>query len=127
MKRDDIDIAHLQSKLQEELEELTEQLSEIAVQDETGDWLPKVEKDNAMVADRTEIADKSERYSDNAALLHNLEIRYANIVRALTKIEEGTYGFCEIGKMPIEADRLAANPAARTSKAHMDEEASLPM
>jgi RNA polymerase-binding transcription factor DksA len=40
---------------------------------------------------------------------------------ALTKIAEGKFGMCETGgDHPIEADRLAANPAARTCKEHMN-------
>jgi RNA polymerase-binding transcription factor DksA len=48
------------------------------------------------------------------------------VVHALGKIEAGTYGVCEVSGMDIEEDRLEANPAARTCKAHMAEEATLP-
>ena len=37
------------------------------------------------------------------------------------KIEDGSYGTCETGNdHPIEKERLDANPAARTCKAHMN-------
>jgi RNA polymerase-binding transcription factor DksA len=51
-----------------------------------------------------------------------LEVRYNEIKSALKKIEEsapGAYGLCEVGGEQIEEDRLEANPAARTCKAHM--------
>ena len=39
---------------------------------------------------------------------------------ALERIEKGTYGICEVGNEEIEEDRLNANPAARTCKAHLN-------
>ena len=44
----------------------------------------------------------------------------------LKKIEAGTFGVCEISGEPIEEDRLDANPAARTNKANINNEADLP-
>ena len=37
----------------------------------------------------------------------------------------GTYGSCEISGEAIEVERLEANPAARTCKAHIEREAEL--
>ena len=49
-----------------------------------------------------------------------LQARLTDVNVALGKIENGTYGICEVSGEPIEADRLEANPAARTNKAHMN-------
>ena len=64
--------------------------------------------------------DKIEEYEENVAVVKELEMRYNDIKDALKKIMEGTYGFCEVSGEPIEVDRLEANQAARTCKAHME-------
>ena len=48
-------------------------------------------------------------------------------MRALQKIKAGAYGVCEISGEPIEVERLAANPAARTTLANADREKELPL
>ena len=50
-----------------------------------------------------------------------------DIKRALKKIKDDEYGKCELCGEDIEEDRLEANPAARTCKKHMGEEAKLPL
>ncbi|MBP9710932.1 MAG: TraR/DksA C4-type zinc finger protein [Candidatus Pacebacteria bacterium] len=79
----------------------------------------------SAAADPNEAADKQEEYIENRAITDQLEIRYNNIKRALSKIEEGTYGTCEVSGEPIEEDRLEVNPAARTCKEHMEKETEL--
>ena len=70
-------------------------------------------------ADANEAADKQEEFDERQAVTENLEVRLRDINDALGKIASGTYGVCEVSGEPIEEDRLAANPAARTCKAHM--------
>ena len=53
-------------------------------------------------------------------MLKELEIRYNDIKDALDKIEKNKYGICEVSGEEIEEERLIANPAARTCKAHME-------
>lgn len=72
--------------------------------------------------EKNEIADKIEGYEENTAILNQLETRLKDINDALEKIEKGTFGICEISGEKIEEDRLEANPAARTCKAHINEE-----
>jgi len=67
------------------------------------------------------VADRTEEYDERRATLATLEGRYNNIRLALKKITDGNYGICEVSGEPIEEDRLEANPAARTCKAHMEE------
>lgn len=91
------------------------------------DWEAVPEKMDVLPSDPNEVADKIEAYEENTAVLKQLEIRWRGVVRALRKIEEGTYGICEISGEPIETERLDANPAARTNKANKDKEAELPV
>lgn len=83
--------------------------------------------DHSPEADPTDVADTSEAFQENQAILEDLEVRYNSVTRALAKIDTGNYGVCEIGNENIEEDRLNANPAARTCKGHMDQEEGLPI
>lgn len=117
------------TKLETELKLLEEELSKVGKRDPSNpnDWVPTDGNESIDRADLNEVADSREEYGENRAILTDLEIRYNNVKRALQKIEEGTYGTCEISGEQIEEDRLNANPAARTCKAHMNEEADLPL
>lgn len=116
-------------KLETELQTVEKELRSVATQNPNNpqDWEATETKMDVMsaVADPNEAADKQEEYIENRAITDQLEIRYNNIKRALSKIEEGTYGTCEVSGEPIEEDRLEANPAARTCKEHMNQEKDL--
>ena len=86
------------------------------------DWEAKPTELDITVGDPNEVADKIESYEENTGILKNLEIRWNNIKNALTKIERGTYGICEIGGEKIEDERLDANSAARTCIKHLGRE-----
>jgi RNA polymerase-binding transcription factor DksA len=115
--------------LEAELKSVEGELRSVATQNPHNpqDWEATETKMDVMsaAADPNEAADKQEEYVENRAIADQLEIRYNSIKRALSKIEKGTYGVCEISGEPIEADRLEANPAARTCKKHMDQEKEL--
>ncbi len=122
-----MDLNFYKNKLEEEKRLLEEELGTLGIQDpKTGDWgaiLPRV--DNSDLSDPNDMADRDEDFTITANTLGELEIRYNNIIKALGKIETGTFGICEISGTTIEEDRLQANPAARTCKAHMNEERTL--
>lgn len=124
-----MDTEHFKKKLEEELQAVEAELATVGVQNphNPADWEAKeTAMDTAVPAsDANEAADKAEEYAENTAVNDALEVRYNNIKRALKKIEEGAYGICEISGEPIEEDRLEANPAARTCKAHLGEEEGL--
>ena len=67
-----------------------------------------------------ELADRMEEHGENIAEKTALAARKAEIVAALGRIKDGTYGFCEECGEKIEEDRLDANPSARTCRAHME-------
>lgn len=121
---------HIKQQLQKELSRVEDELKSVGVQNphNPNDWQATETKMDVMsaVADPNEAADKQEEYVENRAIVGELEVRYNNIKRALGKIENGTYGVCEISGESIEEDRLEVNPAARTCKQHMGEEKNLP-
>ena len=120
--RDDIDIDYFRKNLEEELLLVEKELEDIGQKnpDNKTDWEAKPADFDINNADDSEKADKMEEYEENTAVLKELEIRYNDIKGALKKIEEGTYGICEISGELIEEERLIANPAARTCKKHME-------
>lgn len=84
-----------------------------------GDW-EAVPEDTGREADPGDQANLKEGYAENVGILNDLEIRYADVNGALARIENGTFGTCEVGGEEIEAERLEADPAARTCIAHLN-------
>lgn len=119
----------LKQKLTEEKTRLEAELNDLGVQDKSvpEDWVATPDEPITTEADPNEVADRSEEWTERRGEMSLLETRYNNVLRALRKMEDGTYGVCEVSGAAIEADRLEANPAARTCKAHLDEEANLPL
>jgi len=119
-----MDTAKYKEKLESEKTKLEGELKTVGRinPNNPADWEPVPGGDNGNLrADRNEAADKIEQFEENSAILKELEIRYNNVTSALKKIEEGTYGVCEVSGAQIEEDRLEANPAARTCKKHLGE------
>lgn len=118
-----MDTQHFKLKLEEEKKLLEAELSRLGIQDpKTGDWGATLEQqDGVDRADLNDQGDRNEDFAIKANTLGELEIRYHDILTALEKIEAGNYGVCEVSGNPIEEDRLEANPAAKTCKAHMGE------
>lgn len=115
-----MNINELKQKLQTEKEILETELSKLGIQDpKTGDWGASLHEDTEMTADLNDLGDRDEDFANTANILGELEIRYKDVLLALKKMEDGTYGICETSGEQIEEDRLSANPAARTCKAHM--------
>ena len=114
---------HFKQKLEEELKQLEAELKTVGtlVNPAIGDWEATETKMDVStpMADANEAADKQEEFTTNRAINDNLEVRYNEIKVALKRIEDGTYGTCEVSGEPIEEDRLEANPSARTCNAHM--------
>lgn len=108
-------------KLLEEKGVLLEELKALGrvVHTETGDW-EAIPEAGLPEADENDLADRAEDFQERTSILQTLEARYADVNVALDKIEGGNYGTCEVSGEPIEEDRLMANPAARTCKAHMN-------
>jgi RNA polymerase-binding transcription factor DksA len=55
------------------------------------------------------------------SILEQVEAELADVEHALRRLDEGTYGTCEIDGKPIPDDRLEALPAARLCLEHQAE------
>lgn len=123
-----IDITKQKEALTEELRMVTEELQSLGIHnpDVKEDWIATPGETIDAEPDENVAADRVEEWDERRATLAVLETRYNNIRRALQKIEDGTYGVCEVSGEQIDEDRLVAYPAARTTLAHADEESTLP-
>ena len=114
------DIPKLKHALAEELSLLEEELKSVGRinPENPADW----EATANEVTDTAEVeslASEITDFEDRSAIEFELEERYNDIKRALAQIETDTYGICKVCGEAIEDDRLGANPAAATCKAHM--------
>jgi RNA polymerase-binding transcription factor DksA len=117
-----MDTEHFKQKLLEELKKVETELAGVASKDRAGEWEAKETAMDTLppMADANEAADKIEEYEENLGIDSALAAREREIKDALAKIDSGTYGACEVCGAQIEAERLEANPAARTCLAHLD-------
>ena len=107
-------------KLEEEKKSLEEQLGDVARPSEEvpGTW-EAVQKETENEADPNDQADHLDEYQENRAIVDVLNARYQEVTSALDRIATGEYGVCEVCGEKVEEDRLEADPAAKTCKAHM--------
>ncbi|OHA89613.1 MAG: hypothetical protein A3C70_02555 [Candidatus Zambryskibacteria bacterium RIFCSPHIGHO2_02_FULL_43_14] len=116
-----IDYEHFKKKLETEKELLEKELGAVGRinPDNLSDWeaIP-IDRDTSQ-ADENTVADSIEDYEDNVAIVNTLETRYQDTKSALDKIKHDTYGLCQVCKEEIDAERLEANPSARTCRKHM--------
>ena len=110
------------TRLEEEKGRLEQELATIGRKNPSnpGDW-EAVPQKTGLEPDPNDRADQMEEYSENNAILTDLEIRYNEVKDALARIDNGTYGLCKICGKEIEADRLDADPSADTCKEHLDQ------
>ncbi|MBA3789470.1 TraR/DksA C4-type zinc finger protein [Patescibacteria group bacterium] len=78
-----------------------------------------VQKDQGQEADPNDQANLLDEYQENRAVLDVLNARHKDVVAALGRIDDGSYGTCSVCKKPIEKERLEADPAANTCKEHL--------
>ena len=108
------------TRLEEEKAKLESELKSVGRKNPSNpnDW-EAVPPQEEQEPDPNDVATNIEGYEDNTAILKDLEIRYNEVLAALDRIEKGTYGTCEVSGEAIEEDRLNADPAAKTCKAHL--------
>lgn len=116
-------VAEYKKILEAEKALLETELQKIGVRDPSNpsDWVAAKANDDSFGADRNDNADIFEEMQDANATISKLEVRFQEVGDALAKMESGKFGICEVSGTEIEEDRLEANPAARTCKAHMNQ------
>lgn len=113
------DTSTYKTRLEEEKERLEAQMATVGRRNPAhpNEWEPIDAEEGDP--DPNLQANKLENFNENGAILSDLEARYRDVTDALGRIEAGTYGTCEVNGEEIETDRLEADPAARTCKAHL--------
>jgi len=113
---------HFKTALLTEKQTLEEELGGIALfNTETHTWEATPDQELMGETDDNDAADRFEDFEGRSGMVITLQARLTDVDAALAKIEAGTFGICEVSGDPIETDRLEANPAARTNKAHMND------
>ncbi len=115
-----MDTAPFRTLLENEKQTLEAQLATVGRRNPSnpGDWEP-IPNETGQESDPNDQAELIEGYGENTAILNELEIRYNDVLAALSRLDAGTYGTCEVSGEVIEIERLEADPAARTCKAHL--------
>lgn len=83
---------------------------------DTGAWEAVTDEAGETESDESDMDDRGEEYEEKSSLINVLEKRLNTTIKALLKIEEGTYGVCDTCGGKIEDDRIEANPSALTCK-----------
>ena len=118
---------YFKKRLEDEQTLVESELRELGVEDPNtpGVWDATPGEIDESATEPDEVADRFEDLEVNEDELREIQNHWRNIPRALAKIEDGSYGICEVGGEEIEEERLEVNPSARTCKSHMDDEAEL--
>jgi RNA polymerase-binding transcription factor DksA len=118
------DISYYKEKLEAEKAALLSDLGSVGKIKDAGkpdEWEAKPDNpEDVQKSDSNEVGDFIESFEENSGIESELQKRLTEIDAALEKIKNGNFGLCEIGKEPIEDERLEANPAARTCKKHIN-------
>ncbi|MFN3928130.1 MAG: TraR/DksA family transcriptional regulator [Thermoflexus sp.] len=93
----------LRRALEEEQIRLKEELAQLDARAPEG-----IGYHDHMADDATDVMDQATR----TALRRHLELRLREVEAALRRMEEGTYGICEVCGRPIDVARLKALPFA---------------
>jgi RNA polymerase-binding transcription factor DksA len=116
----DLNLTDLKLKLEAEKAELEAELAKVGRPNpqNPSEWevTPAPEGEAEF---REEVADHLEEMAERTETDHALNNRHREVVAALARLTSGSYGRCAVCNEPIEAERLAANPAAQVCKAHI--------
>ena len=100
-------LASIRAALEAERDRLTHQLVDLGAPPESSSFELSVDEGFADSGQAT-----AER-SEVLMLVEELKSMYVEVVAALKRIEDGSYGLCERCGQPIPAERLEALPTAR--------------
>jgi len=116
-----MDTTQYKSKLEDMLKEIETQLEELA------------KSDPSEAGERSVHNETEDRYMETERgfrvneIIEDLNYKKGEIIHALEKIDNGTYGFCEETNEKISEDRLKAVPYARYCVNHQDDTATEPV
>lgn len=77
-----------------------------------------VAREEEPEADSLDEAQQASTQEEDQSIFTNLEERYDEVLGALARVKEGTYGVCSVCGAQIAAERLQANPAATVCTVH---------
>jgi RNA polymerase-binding transcription factor DksA len=116
-----MDIDGARDRLQQERDRLTgvrETFADEHLSDERED--ENLSELSGLDQHQADIGTETFEREKDFSILEQLEAEIGDLDAALRKIDEGTYGTCEVCNKEIEADRLEAIPGARTCIEHAD-------
>jgi DnaK suppressor protein len=115
-----IDTNLYKTLLETERDEILNDLKGMAAKDSlTGEYAPM--SDTSLTEpDELDLDNRNEEFEEDSALTEELTPHLKDIEDALKKIEDGTYGTCQVCSNTIEEERLQANPSAKTCISHMN-------
>lgn len=118
-----LDLDYYQKLLEDEKQKLEGELGDIAHHNPNNprDWEASYPKESVNSPAPDEKADQDEEFANISGQELTLEERLLDVNDALERIKHGGFGICAVGKEEIDADRLKANPAARTCMKHSTE------
>jgi RNA polymerase-binding transcription factor DksA len=67
-----------------------------------------------------DVASETFEREKDFSILEQVEAELADVERALQRLDDGTYGTCEVCAAPIGDERLAVHPAARFCLTHQE-------
>lgn len=106
-------VLKLKEELLKEKDRLEKSLEKIAkpVDKESGDYETTFDD---IGTDRDDNATEVDQYSDNLSVETTLEKKLQDVLEALERVENGTFGHCVNCDQEISLERLKANPSAKT-------------
>ncbi len=117
-----MNLERFKTKLEEDKARLEAQLGQIGQRNPARpeDWeaMPAEAGQDMRITESTELADAFEEFQNRSSIEAHLEERLNDVIAALGRIENSTYGICEVCKEKIEEARLEANPSAPTCIKH---------
>ncbi len=117
MAQAELDLAHFRQRLEEMRTSIQDELNRL--QEETANINQSIDYGvkNHPAEDATEL----EQRERSMAIRGELEREVGRIEHALTRLEQGSYGVCEVGGELIPVERLEARPAATLCIRHQRE------
>lgn len=106
-------IEELKEKLEAEKNSIQEKLKKFATEDKDLKYNWDAKYPNREDGDKDEEADEVQEYENMVSLEHELETKLKDVLIALDKIKNNTYGVCEKCGKEIDKERLLAYPAAK--------------